>query len=187
MRSKRWRGAVALAGCLLGGAGLAQPRRMQPEPGPPPKVANQGTPALDEELGLVPPTAAALFRAESESEFLRGLRDEAARNGIKASFPKDAAVPPAPVPGVERCWPGSLAMTPAGKVCHRPLYFEDPMAERYGWYIPYLQPAISSGRFWLDALLLPGWMVVQPPWSWQCDPAEPAPGDQVPFQCRFGL
>jgi hypothetical protein len=127
---------------------------------------------------MVPPSADTLFRAESAPEYLERLRKEALQQNIKLIFPKESAPPPGPA--IDRLFPARLGVCPFVPVCHHPLYFDDPMTARYGWHVPYLQPAVSAGKFWLDTLTLPYNMVVQPPWVWQCDPLWPAPGDPVP-------
>jgi hypothetical protein len=72
-------------------------------------------------------------------------------------------------------------------VCYRPLYFEDRNTERHGWRVPGLQPFISTGKFYLDTLLLPWHMLRQPPCSWQCSHAVPGPGDHVPYAVDLPL
>jgi hypothetical protein len=142
---------------------------------------------LDIELGLVPPSPDTLFRTESESEYVERLRKEALQQNIKLIFPGDGKPLQPPVVAIPRPLPPQEAVCPSAPVCHHPLYFDDPMTERYGWYVPYLQPAISAGKFWVDTLILPCKMVAQEPWGWQCDGHKPAPGDPVPFSwpwCR---
>jgi hypothetical protein len=142
---------------------------------------------LDIELGLVPPSPDTLFRADSESQYEERLRKEALEQNIKLVFPSDRQPAQPALVVIPRPLPPQEAVCPAVPVCHHPLYFDDPMTERYGWHVPYLQPAISAGRFWLDTLILPCRMLVHEPWEWQCDGHSPAPGDAVPFSwpwCR---
>ena len=142
---------------------------------------------LDIELGLVPPSPDTLFRADSQTTFEERLRKEALHQNIKLVFPSDRQPPQQPLVAIPRSLPPQEAVCPSAPVCHHPLYFDDPMTERYGWYVPYLQPAISAGKFWVDTLILPCKMLAQEPWAWQCDSHKPAPGDPVPFSwpwCR---
>ncbi|MEY3457327.1 MAG: hypothetical protein RL215_484 [Planctomycetota bacterium] len=60
---------------------------------------------------------------------------------------------------------------------HRPLYFEDPAAERCGVSCGCLQPAVSFARFTADTLLLPCRMCQQNPND--CIPA----GRDCPVAC----
>ena len=40
----------------------------------------------------------------------------------------------------------------------------------------FYNPALSTARFYLDTLLLPYQMVLQPPWGWECTSGAPAAG-----------
>ena len=52
----------------------------------------------------------------------------------------------------------------ASSLCHKPLYFDDVQLERYGhMYGPWVQPIISGGRFFVNILLLPYEMGLEPP------------------------
>jgi hypothetical protein len=49
-------------------------------------------------------------------------------------------------------------------LCHRPLYFEDVNAERYGYTVSrFFQPVISGAKFFLTIPALPYKMTVDPP------------------------
>jgi hypothetical protein len=49
-------------------------------------------------------------------------------------------------------------------LCHRPLYFEDANAERYGYTVSrFFQPVISGAKFFLTIPALPYKMTVDPP------------------------
>jgi hypothetical protein len=53
--------------------------------------------------------------------------------------------------------------------CHRPLHFHDPAVERFGGFAGPARPFISTGRFYLQTLLLPVSLAVRPPWRLECD------------------
>ena len=54
-------------------------------------------------------------------------------------------------------------------VCHRPLYYEDRLLERYGLCLP-IQPLFSAAHFGVNSLLLPIKYVRQPPCHCECSP-----------------
>jgi hypothetical protein len=164
----------------------------EPEPAPAPKTVQTPSPPqpaygpLEVELGLVPPSPQVLFRTESEAAFLERLRVEGLQKKITLSFPKDSNPPLPPMPVLVRSLPSpQVAAYVPSLVCHSPLYFEARNTERYGWYVPGLQPVLSAGKFYLDTLLLPERLVTSPPWTRQCETDEPAPGDPVPFVWRM--
>jgi hypothetical protein len=163
-------------------AGLYSPFWLgQPEPLPPPRdyAASRQVGPLDLELGLVPPTPDILFRAGSEAEFRERLQKEAQQQKIKLAFPAESSFARPFGTGLVRLLPASAATSVSGLVCHQPLYFEERATEWYGCYVPWLQPAISTGAFYLDTLSLPIHLLWQAPWTWECDDLWPAPGDPV--------
>jgi hypothetical protein len=136
------------------------------------------TPALATEIQLEAPRPDQLFRPESEATFRERMRAEANQKHATAEFPKDAEVVPA---GSSRLLPPRTATYIPYIVCYRPLYFEDKNTERYGWHLPLLQPLVSTGKFYVDTLLLPYNMGVQPPWACECNAGYYLPGDPVPY------
>jgi hypothetical protein len=123
---------------------------------------------LDAELGLLPPTPEELFRAESESQFRNRLRQEAQAQKKPLTFPREPLFSQPPATALVRPMPAQVAASVPGVVCHPPLYFGDHAAERYGWFVPCVQPVLSTGAFYVDTLLLPYRMVVRPPWTCEC-------------------
>jgi hypothetical protein len=165
---------------------LEEEEPASPQPPQSPGASPPGYGPLDVELGLVPPSPQLLFRPETEAAYFERLRLEAAQQNITLVFPKDTspAVPPAPVLVRSLAPPQCAAFVPT-LICHRPLYFEDRIVSRYGWHFPCLQPDLSTARFYLDTLLLPANLIRHPPWGWQCETEQPAPGDPVPFSWRI--
>ncbi len=121
-----------------------------------------------DEFGLKPPTREQLFRVQSEQALKERLRQELPKVK-KVDFPKDALAPPEvpadhPAPFAEH-----VVAPIAGQVCYRPLYFEDKRTERFGLYVPCVQPFLSAGRFYGDVILFPARLVRTPPWTFECD------------------
>jgi hypothetical protein len=117
-------------------------------------------------FGLTPPTREQLFRVQSEKGLQERLRQELPQVK-KVDFPKDAPG----VPEVPELAPfAKHVVSPiASQVCYRPLYFEVKRTERFGEYVPCVQPLMSAGRFYGDVLLLPFRMCLTPPWTFECD------------------
>jgi hypothetical protein len=135
--------------------------------------------APPDELRLGRPSPEELFCPKSDAAVRQLIRAEAERNNRRVEFPpqppREALGPGKPMP------PPLAALVVPSVLCYRPLYFEDRNTERYGWWVPCLQPFLSTGKFYLDTVLLPYHLLVQPPWSWQCSQAVPKPGDHVPY------
>jgi hypothetical protein len=114
-----------------------------------------------------------LFRVESEAQLKERITKECLALGQKkVLFPPEANVPFSDNPQV---FPEASTGIEAANLCSYPLYFEDPRTERYGLYCPLAQPLISTSRFYLDTLLLPVKMIVNPPWSLRCLENGPSP------------
>jgi hypothetical protein len=121
-----------------------------------------------DEFGLTPPTRDQLFRVQSEQTLRERLR-QGMPKVKKVEFPQEASplpvVPNADLPP----FPGQMIAPIASQVCYRPLYFEDKRTERFGQYVPCVQPLVSAGRFYVDVLILPCRLLLTPPWTFECD------------------
>lgn len=74
--------------------------------------------------------------------------------------------------------------TPACTV-HRPLYFEEVNAERYGYaYAPCLQPAVSTAHFFGTAVAMPYLMAAKPPCECVYTLGHYRPGDCPPYRAH---
>jgi hypothetical protein len=118
---------------------------------------------------------------------------------------KAIPVPEDWVPLGPREWTPQRKYWAAAATCHLPLYFQDPVLERYGHsveqffgpkgrYLTYpvddpnqstqrnqiLQPFFSAGLFGLQIIALPYNLIVDPPWEAQYDLGYYRPGDQIP-------
>ncbi len=146
-----------------------QPSQKEKKPALPPLVQ----PKVEESeeffaklVQLTPPAADRLFQMESE-ETLRGRwRKESQSWPMKIEFPD--AKPPAAPPEPGRIRPVLGLLVEPSYVCNRPLYFEQPLAERYGFNLGPIHPFVSTGIFCFDFAVLPIHLVTQPPWSWEC-------------------
>ena len=125
-------------------------------------------PAAVDEFGLMPPTPDQLFRLQSEQALKERLRQELL-NVKKVDFPGEGT-PLRAITGTDAVPFPDLVIAPvAGQVCYRPLYFENKWTERFGYYVPCVQPLLSAGLFYGNVLLLPYHWCKAPPWTFQCD------------------
>lgn len=161
MRARR---IAALLGATLICAGAPAWAQAQGTFGAP-FVVDEGGKEPDD-FGLTAPTKAQLFRVQSELELKQRLRQELPKVKM-VDFPRDT---PLPKTALEAAPLLNRVVAPAGgQVCYRPLYFEDKPTERFGQYVPCVQPLLSAERFYRDFLLLPCRMWLTPPWTFECD------------------
>ncbi len=110
------------------------------------------------------------------------------------------------VPLAPRNWSAQRKYWAAAATCHLPLYFQDPVLERYGHsveqfvgplgrYLTYpvddpmqstqrnqiLQPFFSAGLFGLQIAAWPYNLIMDPPWEAQYDLGYYRPGDNIPI------
>jgi hypothetical protein len=118
---------------------------------------------------------------------------------------KAIPVPEDWVPLAPRNWAAQRKYWAAAATCHLPLYFQDPVLERYGHsieqfagpigrYLSYpvddptqstqrnqiFQPLFSWGLFGLQIIAWPYNLVMDPPWEAQYDLGYYRPGDNIP-------
>jgi hypothetical protein len=114
------------------------------------------------------------------------------------------------IPLGKREWSPQRKYWAAAATCHLPLYFQDPMLERYGHsaetyfgragrFLTYpvddprqttqrnqiIQPAFSTGLFAWQILTLPYALVMDPPWESQYDLGYWRPGDKIPTDMYY--
>jgi hypothetical protein len=114
------------------------------------------------------------------------------------------------VPLGRRQWSAQRKYWAAAATCHMPLYFQDPMLERYGHsveqyfgplgrYMAYpvddhtqttqrqqmVQPFFSVGLFAWQIITWPYALVVDPPWEAQYDLGYWRPGDKIPTDLYY--
>ena len=103
---------------------------------------------------------------QSEQGLQERLRKELL-NVKNVEFPKDT-IRPTDVKDLNAFFPLIVVPIP-GQVCYRPLYFEDKRTERFGQYVPCVQPLISTARFYGNVLILPYRIYAAAPWRFECD------------------
>ncbi len=81
----------------------------------------------------------------------------------------------------ERVWPESLFMWEPPGLKHRPLYFEEPNLERYGYHHGVLQPVVSGAHFYSRVIALPYLMTLDRPYHSQYALGHYRPGSVVPY------
>jgi hypothetical protein len=114
------------------------------------------------------------------------------------------------VPLSQREWTPQHKYWAAAATCHLPLYFQDPMLERYGHsveqyfgpagrFLAYpvdkhtqstqrnqiAQPFFSAGRFAFQIITWPYALIVDPPWEAQYDLGYWRPGDKIPTDLYY--
>ena len=93
------------------------------------------------------------------------------------------ANPPAADPRTHGHWAWTSHHWAATGMHHKPLYFEEINAERYGYTASYfLQPLISAGRFYLTIPALPYKMAVECPRQCTYTLGQYRPGSCVPWR-----
>jgi hypothetical protein len=81
-----------------------------------------------------------------------------------------------------RNWLASNYSWHASALCHKPLYFEEVQAERYGHVMgPFAQPVISGAHFFLNIAALPYKMAINPPMECQYALGYYRPGSCAPW------
>ena len=168
-------------------------KQTRPVPDPQPPVA--GPPDSITDLRTQTQTQVDISRAPSPAE---------ARPIRAIPVPEDW------VPLGRREWSAQRKYWAAAATCHMPLYFQDPMLERYGHsveqyfgplgrYMAYpvddhtqttqrnqmVQPFFSVGLFAWQIITLPYALVVDPPWEAQYDLGYWRPGDKIPTDLYY--
>jgi hypothetical protein len=169
--------------------------RKQARPAPGPQPADPGAPDTITDLRTQTQTQVDISRAPSPAE---------ARPIRAIPVPEDW------VPLVRRDWSAQRKYWAAAATCHMPLYFQDPMLERYGHsveqyfgplgrYMAYpvddhtqttqrnqmVQPFFSVGLFAWQIATWPYALVVDPPWEAQYDLGYWRPGDKIPTDLYY--
>jgi hypothetical protein len=139
------------------------------------------------------------LRAQTQLDISRAPSPAEARPIKAIPVPEDW------VPLPPRTWVAQRKYWAAAATCHLPLYFQDPVLERYGHsveqfagpigrYLTYplddptqstqrnqiLQPFFSAGLFAFQIAALPYNVIVDPPWEAQYDLGYYRPGDNIP-------
>lgn len=84
--------------------------------------------------------------------------------------------------GSDRAWPPFTYAYVAPALCHRPLYFEEPNVERYGYQLGCVQSVVSGAHFFATVPFVPYKMVINHPHDCIYTLGQYRPGDYTPFQ-----
>ena len=139
------------------------------------------------------------LRAQTQLDISRAPSPAEARPIKAIPVPEDW------VPLPPRTWVAQRKYWAAAATCHLPLYFQDPVLERYGHSVEQflgpvgrcftyplddptqstqrnqiLQPFFSAGLFALQIAALPYNVIMDPPWEAQYDLGYYRPGDNIP-------
>jgi len=149
--------------------------------------------------GQPPDSTTSDLRTQTQQDISRAPSPAEARPIKAIPVPEDW------VPLGPREWTPQRKYWAAAATCHLPLYFQDPVLERYGhsveqFFGPYgryltypvddptqstqrnqiLQPLFSAGLFGLQIVALPYNLIMDPPWEAQYDLGYYRPGDRIP-------
>jgi len=167
--------------------------QLNPQPEPTEFDEGQGDPYADD-----------MLRAQTQIDISRAPSPAEARPINAIPVPEDW------VPLGAREWSPQRKYWAAAATCHLPLYFQDPMLERYGHSVEkflgpkgrffsypidspsqstqrnqIVQPFASAGLFAFQILTLPYAMIVDPPWEAQYDLGYWRPGDKIPTDLYY--
>lgn len=165
-----------------------------PQPAPQPSGLEAGRDEFGDDL----------LRTQTQIDISRAPSPAEARPINAIPVPEDW------VPLGAREWSPQRKYWAAAATCHMPLYFQDPMLERYGHsvekflgpagrYFAYpvdspsqttqrnqiLQPFASAGLFAFQILTWPYALVMDPPWEAQYDLGYWRPGDKIPTDLYY--
>ena len=132
------------------------------------QIKEAASESVVDEFGLTPPTPAQLFCVQSEESLKDRLRQELP-NIKNIAFPAGSTRPVASAATGSEPFPQQTIAPVSCQVCYRPLYLEDKATERFGSYVPCVQPLLSAGRFYCAAVMLPYRLWQAPPWTFECD------------------
>jgi hypothetical protein len=115
-----------------------------------------------------------LFRIESEKGLQSRIQKEM---GNKDELPAQPTLATSAFAG--RSFQPSQIVAEPHYVCYGKLLFEERNAERYGWDLGFIQPAVSLASFYKDVIFLP-YHLASRPHQRECSP-KCLPGDSVPY------
>jgi hypothetical protein len=160
---------------------------------------SRAQPGQDAPVAPRPDVSSADLRSQTQIDISRAPSPAEARPIRAIPVPEDW------VPLGARQWTAQRKYWSAAATCHMPLYFQDPMLERYGHSVEnflgpkgrffaypvdkhtqttqrnqILQPWFSAGLFAGQILALPYNLIMDPPWEAQYDLGYWRPGDRIP-------
>jgi hypothetical protein len=122
-----------------------------------------------------------LFMRDSETQFFDRIAQDMKkqRAGARAVFPDPVVLSKEPFR--PRDFPRMVELVEPSYVCHGRLYFEQPNFERAGYDFGVLQPALSLGVFYYDAILFPYHFCSDLNNRMECNAGKCLPGDPSPM------
>jgi hypothetical protein len=154
-----------------------------PKPDAGPKAAAAGgDESLQYQIPLEPPGPQELFgKLDTEAELYERIRQQA-RNlnpDNRIIFPDEPVLSREKYKG--RSFPPTVETAEPYYVCYGRLLFEDINAERYGWDLGAVGPAVSAGKFLVNLATVPYHLCVRPCQQYECSAGYCLPGDPVPY------
>ena len=136
----------------------------------------------DYQILLEPPSPAVLFTSlDSEKMLEKRMRQQ----GLQRNPPENVQFPVNPPLTTEtyqaRAFPPQTEYEEPLFITYHRLYFEDKNAERYGWDLGFIQPILSTARFYGDVALLPFRFINRPCNRYESSAGQCLPGDPVPY------
>src|SRR5262249_45216914 len=134
------------------------------------------------QIQLEPPGIERWSQLDSEASLQERMRQEARERRAKLEriyFPDEPILSKEPYAG--RQFPPALVLAEPSYVCHERLLFQDLNSERYGWDLGFIQPFVSTGKFFFDAAIWPYNLVKEPCRHYECSAGYCLPGDPVPY------
>ena len=107
-------------------------------------------------------------------------RGELPPNYAAARFEKEPRL--AHTTGTSRTWGGTAYLWEAPAICHGPLHFEEPNAERLGHSFGLFQPLVSGAHFFARIPAMPYKMTVYPPHECIYTLGHYRPGSHAPYR-----
>jgi hypothetical protein len=123
-----------------------------------------------------------LFEIESEKNLNERMRQEALQRPQpeRIEFPKYEPLSREPFAG--RAFPLQYEVVEPAYLCYGRLYFEDLNSERYGWDLGFIQPAVSTAKFFCDTAFLPYQLASDWHRKFDSNAGYCLPGDPVPYR-----
>jgi hypothetical protein len=134
-------------------------------------------------IKLEPPGRERLFGTrDTEGELEERMRQERKDQGPgqePVAFPVKPELTGEPYQA--RKFDPAVILAEPSYVVYRRLYFEEKNAERYGWELGPIQPAVSTLVFLKDAVMLPHNIFAYPCRRFETNAGQCQPGDPVPY------
>ncbi|MFO0876951.1 MAG: hypothetical protein U0840_06225 [Gemmataceae bacterium] len=134
------------------------------------------------QIQLDPPGLERISRLDSDAKLQERIRQETKQRDPSeiVLFPDEPILSRESYQGRGSVWPRRAMVVEPNYTCYGRLLFQDINAERYGWDLGFIQPVVSTGKFFFDLATLPMHMGIDP-CGVDCNVGYCLPGDPVPF------